>query len=350
MTQNILIIGAGIIGSALAFRLGQSGCTVTMLDPSGTGGTASSASFGWVNASYENSKPYYLLRRHAMEAWTRVMLDLPNLPYHQNGTIYADFYGVPLEKLHSEHGRWGYPFEWITHDQIAALEPKLARIPNRALFCGIEAQVLPNIAACVFREQAHNTTYIKTSAAHLLTKGDTIIGANTPVGKMHSDITILAAGAHSQTIAATAEVSIPLDKPAGLLIHTKPTKQLITHTILTDNLHMQQRKDGIITAGGDFGGSSIKNNPKSGSCELFSRLQNTIKSNELEYSHHTLGLRPTPLDGMPIVGSPKRGLYIAVMHSGATLAPGIAELVTTEITTGHRDALLNIFHPDRFAS
>ena len=350
MTQNILIIGAGIIGSALAYRIGQSGCTVSLLDPSEVGGAASSASFGWINASYENPKPYYALRRYAMDAWNRITPDLPNLPYNMNGTLYADYYGVSLDTLHAEHTPWGYQFEWVTHDQITILEPKLTKVPKHALYCEIEAQVIPDMAAKVFRQHAQNTTFIKTSATGLLTKGETIIGANTNDGPIYADITILAAGTHSQALAATAEIPVPLHTPAGLLIHTKPTTPLISHTILTDGLHMQQRADGTVIAGGDFGGGSINQNPKLGSNELFSRLQEALDSNELEFSHHTLGIRPTPSDGMPIVGSPKNGLYVTVMHSGATLAPGIAELVAAEIETGHRDALLDTFHPDRFIS
>ncbi len=350
MTQNILIIGAGIIGSALAYRLGQSGCTVTLLDPSSDGGTASGASFGWVNASYENPKPYYHLRRYAMDAWTRLLPDLPDLPFTQNGTLYADFYGIPLQTLFDEHTPWGYPFEWVTPDQIAALEPNLKDAPERALFCGIEAQILPDVAARVLRDAAESTTHIKTSATSLITKNGAIIGAQTPNGPLYADITILAAGTQTAALAETIDVAVPLDSPAGLLIHTKPTKPLISHTILTDGLHMQQRPDGTITAGGDFGGGSINDDPESGSKELFTRLQSALKTNSLEFSHYTLGIRPTPKDGMPIVGSPKRGLYITVMHSGATLAAGIAELATAEITAGHRDALLNTFHPDRFTA
>ncbi len=350
MTQHILIIGAGIIGSSLAYRLGQAGCAVTLLDPSTTGGTASSASFGWVNATYENPKPYYTLRRYAMDAWDRVKPDLPDLPYQQNGTLYADFYGIPLETLHTEHTPWGYPFEWLTSEQISAVEPRLTHIPDRALFCAIEAQVLPDGAARVFRDHAPNTKHIQSTADALITKDGAVLGANTPDGPLYADVTVLAAGAHSQSLAKTADVHVPLDTPAGLLIHTKPTEPLISHTILTDGLHMQQRPDGTITAGGDFGGGSINDDPIAGSKELFARLQNALNSNTLEFSHHTLGLRPTPKDGMPIVGSPTKGLYVTVMHSGATLAPGIAELATAEITAGHRDALLNTFHPNRFAS
>lgn len=348
MAHSILIIGAGIIGSALAYRLGQAGCAVTLIDPSTTGGTASGASFGWVNASYENPKPYYHLRRYGMDAWTRLLPDLPDLPYAQNGTLYADFYGIPLETLHAEHTPWGYPFEWVTADQIATLEPHLNHAPDRALYCGIEAQIIPDAAARVLRSASRNTTHIETRATALITKDDTIIGVETADGPFYADTTLLAAGTHTEHLAATAGIHAPLDAPPGLLIHTEPTEPLISRTILTDGLHMQQRPDGTITAGGDFGGGALNDDPENGTKELFSRLQNALKTNALRFSHHTLGLRPTPKDGMPIVGSPKRGLYIAVMHSGATLAAGIAELATAEITAGHRDTLLTPYHPDRF--
>ena len=348
MPQKILIIGAGIIGSALAYRLGQCGCEVTLLDPSSSGGTASAASFGWVNASYENPKPYYLLRRHAMDAWTRVLPDLPDLPYTQNGTLYADFYGIPLQTLFDNHTPWGYPFEWMSAPQIADMEPNLSSPPERALFCNIEAQVLPDAAARTFAAAAQNTTRLHSNAIALRTQNNRIIGATTSDGDLTADLTILAAGTQTKDLAATAGVKIALDAPPGLLIHTKPAPRLISHTILTDGLHMQQRPDGTITAGGDFGGGSINDDPETGSKELFSRLQSALRTDTLEFSHATLGLRPTPTDGMPIVGSPTPGLYVTVMHSGATLAPGIAELATAEITAGHRDRLLNPFHPDRF--
>ncbi len=43
------------------------------------------------------------------------------------------------------------------------------------------------------------------------------------------------------------------------------------------------------------------------------------------------------------------GLYVAVMHSGITLAPAIGRFVADEIMTGGRDALLEPYGPDRFS-
>ena len=49
-----------------------------------------------------------------------------------------------------------------------------------------------------------------------------------------------------------------------------------------------------------------------------------------------MGHRPTPADGFPVVGRPDgtAGLYVAVMHSGVTVATAVGLLAARE--TGNR--------------
>nr|WP_325250099.1 FAD-dependent oxidoreductase [Amylibacter sp.] len=353
MAQKILIIGAGIIGSMLAWRLAETGCKVTLIDPSDSGGTASAVSLGWTNATYENPRFYYDLRLFSMSRWDAIKAAHPDLPYTRNGTLYTSFYGIPLETVFAEHSAWGYPFQWADTAELHSLEPNLATYPERGLLCDIEGHVAPHFAARFFRAQAikSGAEFIKTRATALIRQGETITGAATDQGPITADTTLLAAGTETANLAGTVDINVPLTAPAGLLIHTKPAPRLISRTILTEDLHMAQWPDGSISAGGDFGGGAVNDDPVTGSEILFERLQNTLRFDQpLAFSHHTLGLRPTPKDGFPIIGSPTKGLYLTVMHSGATLAPAVGELVATELTTGQRDALLTPFHPDRFAT
>ncbi|RUU51646.1 FAD-dependent oxidoreductase, partial [Mesorhizobium sp. M2C.T.Ca.TU.002.02.1.1] len=71
----------------------------------------------------------------------------------------------------------------------------------------------------------------------------------------------------------------------------------------------------------------------------------------LELDFHTVGYRPTPADGFPIVSRAEGvgGLYVAVMHSGITLAPAVGLFATREILDGERDALLAPYGLERFA-
>ncbi|PLS23079.1 NAD(P)/FAD-dependent oxidoreductase [Neptunicoccus cionae] len=353
MAQSTLVIGAGIIGSAMAWQLAESGCTVTLVDPSDTGGAASGMSLGWTNATYENPRFYYELRRFSMERWDALKATYPDLPYRQNGTLYTSFYGTPLQTVYDEHTPWGYPMTWVSAAQMAELEPHLAVRPERGLVCPVEGHVAPHEAAIFFRGLAlgAGAQFKKTRALSVLREGDKIIGVRTENENLLADTTVLAAGRHADTLARTVDVELPMTAPPGLLIHTKPAPSLINRTILTEDLHMAQWPDGTITAGGDFGGGAVNDDPDTGAQILFERLQKALSNGAaLQYSHHTVGLRPTPQDGFPVIGSPLQGLYLTVMHSGATLAPAVGALATDEITTGQRHALLDPFHPNRFAN
>ncbi|GAB1363672.1 hypothetical protein MASR1M32_29080 [Rhodobacter sp.] len=60
-----------------------------------------------------------------------------------------------------------------------------------------------------------------------------------------------------------------------------------------------------------------------------------------------LAFRPVPGDGLPVIGAARPGLWLAVMHSGATLAAITGEVVAEEIDGGE-SALLAEFRPGRF--
>jgi glycine/D-amino acid oxidase-like deaminating enzyme len=62
----------------------------------------------------------------------------------------------------------------------------------------------------------------------------------------------------------------------------------------------------------------------------------------------SLCVRPLPLDGHPLVGpvSGLQGLYIAVTHSGITLAPSLARHAALELL-GAESPILRHYRPDR---
>jgi glycine/D-amino acid oxidase-like deaminating enzyme len=69
----------------------------------------------------------------------------------------------------------------------------------------------------------------------------------------------------------------------------------------------------------------------------------------LKMAAFSIGYRPTPPDGVSVVGRTqgKRGLYVCVTHSGITLAPALGEFGAREILDGDRNLLLQPFGPDR---
>ena len=114
---------------------------------------------------------------------------------------------------------------------------------------------------------------------------------------------------------------------------------------------MRQTAEGRIVAGSDFGGADPGADPEATAHALFAKTKATLRgADDLTLEFHTLGYRPTPADGFPIIGRPdgRSGLYLAVMHSGITLAPAVGRFVAEELLTGHRDPLFGPYALSRF--
>ena len=72
---------------------------------------------------------------------------------------------------------------------------------------------------------------------------------------------------------------------------------------------------------------------------------------QAEVAKVTLGFRPMPKDGFPIVG-PLPGVprvSVCVTHSGVTLAPLLGDLMAAELITGREESLLAPYRPARYA-
>tara|TARA_B110000208_G_scaffold170419_1_gene211948 strand:+ start:2786 stop:3139 length:354 start_codon:yes stop_codon:yes gene_type:complete len=85
------------------------------------------------------------------------------------------------------------------------------------------------------------------------------------------------------------------------------------------------------------------------------RLNALILDVDLEWEMVSLAQRPVPQDGMPVVGAcGPDGVFVAVMHSGVTLAPIMAEILAREVmgqTLNTQQAeLISPYRPDRFQS
>jgi glycine/D-amino acid oxidase-like deaminating enzyme len=114
---------------------------------------------------------------------------------------------------------------------------------------------------------------------------------------------------------------------------------------------MRQTPEGRLVAGADYGGADPGPDAEATARRLFASMKAMLRNaDRLEYGGHTLGFRPTPVDGFPALGRPKgiANLYVAVTHSGVTLAPAIGLFAAQEILEGDRDRLLAPYGADRF--
>src|ERR1700730_3835280 len=63
-----IVIGAGVMGASVAYRLAQAGAAVTVLEATRVGGGTSGISFAWINAHKKPPKVYHDLNVAGMKA------------------------------------------------------------------------------------------------------------------------------------------------------------------------------------------------------------------------------------------------------------------------------------------
>ena len=126
----IAVVGAGVIGAAIAFRLAEKGAEVLLLDRAAPGSGATAASYAWINANETLPRPYYELNKAAMEAYRRLAWRLAPAPwFHVDGNLIWFSDPVAAAALAARVVRlreWGYEAEMLPAQAVLAdLEPGL---------------------------------------------------------------------------------------------------------------------------------------------------------------------------------------------------------------------------------
>jgi glycine/D-amino acid oxidase-like deaminating enzyme len=354
MAKHVAVIGSGIIGSALAFSLAEQGARVSLVDSGEGGGLATRASFAWINANWGNAPDYFRFRRFSMGEWRKLAAKIGGLPLKWTGAVFWDLPAAELDAFFHGHSKLGYRLSWLQAKDIAKREPHLKAVPEKALLAEEEGVAEPLQAVQVLRAAAQSKGAVFLPHQHvkaLTTKNGRVTGVRTEDREIEADDVVLAAGAGSVPLAQTAGVALPLTTPGGLLVHSKPAARIVNGLLISPQLHVRQTSGGQVVAGSDFGGSQPGKDPDGTAQRLFEHLQSFLTGGErLALAYHTLGYRPTPKDGLPVIGRPPglEGLYVAVMHSGITNAAGTGLLAAREILSGARDPLLAPFSAGRF--
>jgi glycine/D-amino acid oxidase-like deaminating enzyme len=352
---HVIVVGAGIIGASIAWHLARRGAAVTLLDAAKPGGVATAASFAWINASWGNPEPYVRLRMAAMAGWRRLAAAVPDLGVAWSGGLLWDLPEPELRAFAAGHAALGYDIHLIGGAEAALLEPAVAAPPALAVHTSGDAAVEPAAAAGVLvaaAAEAGATVRLDTAVIGLVFTDRGAAGAVLADGtQLSADVVVVAAGVATPRLVAPAGVELPLFDPAGLLIRTAPLPKLLNGLVISPAVHVRQRADGRLLAGADFGGGDPGRDAAETADRVFADLRALLRpETPLALDGFTVGRRPTPADGLPAVGGipDVPGLFVAVMHSGVTLAPAVGDFLAAEILDGTREPLLAPYRPERF--
>ena len=349
--RKVAVFGAGIIGAACAWHLAQQGARVALLDACpAAGGVATPLSFSWINATFGNPRPYFDLRMCAISGWRRWATLFPDAGIRFSGGLFYELEGTALDEFVEEHSGWGYSLKVVRRKQIAELEPLLADVPEKAALAAEEGFVEASGFAARLATSPSITLRAPAEVTALLVANGAVTGVMTASGPLAADVVLLAAGERTPEILATAGVDFSVDSPAGLLVTTTPLRGRLRQLLIGPRVHVRQLPDGRLLAGSDFLGSHDTQKPERTAAGIVAELRAMFGEPSLSMQKYTIGKRPTPRDGYPAIGPVPGidGLFVAVTHSGVTLAPAIGEMLAGEIMGGAPDPLLAPFRFARF--
>ncbi|HEY0264220.1 MAG TPA: FAD-binding oxidoreductase [Granulicella sp.] len=360
--DHVVIAGAGIIGSSIAYHLVKRGAQVTVLEREHPAAGTTKDSFAWLNASSKSPRAYYDLNLMGMMGWRRLELEIGSdaLPLQWGGGIqWCENSAMKINamKKHvAERQAWGYDSAMIDRAELESLLPHVTPGEFGAGNIGRQEGTVDPVTAAqalITKAKALGAKVLyPCEITGLSADNGSIHSIETTQGPMTCDHLVLAAGNGTPALAEKLGINIPLVKSLGILAHSAPQTHTITRVVMPPGADIKQNMDGRIVTGSNFGDTGDTQPTDELGHQLLAKAASflpEVKTAKLE--RMSLGHRVMPKDGFPIVGRcpGHPGVYVASMHSGMTLSPIIGQLAALEILDGVTVDLLQTFRPERFA-
>ena len=362
------------MGGAIAFHLARrGGVQVTLIDADRPGMGATSHSFAWINSFGKEPRAYGSLNRRSLDTWDRFerLLDA-DVGLRWGGQLTWAATDADAEALARKVARlqsWGYVARLVDEAEMLRLEPGLSPgTVKAAAYSENDGHVRATVVAqvCADRVQRMGGTIMLGSPVTglVMHAGEVaavqLAGGSVPHRLVPCDAVVLAAGVATTRLAAMAGVHVPQEESPGVVVRTEPLPPILRSVAALyapppdrggRPVHLRQSNDGVVLLGEGSQESLARDDSYEHAAELLARASVYLPA--LRSATPTpvpVGYRPMPIDGLPVLGftEPVPNLYLALMHSGVTLAPLAGELATMEILDGARVDILDHYRPERF--
>ena len=370
---RVVVAGAGIIGASIGYHLARAGAAVTIIDKQGAASHASRGTFAWINATWaKQPQSYHAFSRESVANWHDLQQAL-DLPVRWGGSLEWFDDAARQQKLVAqiaEQAAWGEPARMLDAAEFATLEPGLRFAPpTLAAYSANDGAVDPVVAThklLAAAEQLGARLLIPAAMTGVEIAGRRLTSVVTAAGSIPADRLVIATGAAPHVARDIAAIDIPQRTQPGVIVISEPVPRRLQHIISAPGIHMHQREDGRIVLGEQDGAPQneahamrLAGRPNSfpdpavaaqhAARMLASAEQFSPGIAAVGIEHVYIGWRPLPIDGHPVIGrAPERpDIYIAIMHSGVTLAPLVGQLAAHELLAGATLPQLGAYRPER---
>ena len=365
--SDIIVIGAGIVGCAIAEELSRRGASVEIVDERSVGMGATHASAGVLAPHIEarEDSPFLDLTVRSLALFddfiTRVSAEagVP-IPYRRTGTLDVATSDVELRALrtHAELlARRGVAALLLDAAATRAEEPLLGDGAIGALqieshgFVGAGDLTRALVAAA----RRHGAQLIEPARVHRVVSRDGEITVETDRGSLSGNAVVLAAGSWSGDIAIDGVAArVPVRPVRGQLLSLAWTGAPLRRVTWSRRCYLVPWDDGTLLVGATVEEAGFDERATvAGVRDLLDAVSDLVPHAwSAGFRGARVGLRPATPDDLPVIG-PSRvlpNLMYATGHyrNGVLLAPLTAKLVADAMLDNSIDPMMSAVSPQRF--
>ncbi|HVV94262.1 MAG TPA: glycine oxidase ThiO [Hyphomicrobiales bacterium] len=365
------IVGAGVCGLAIGWRLAQRGLKVAIFERERAGAGASHAATGMLAAAAEvepgeddllplllESQRLWPTFRDEVEAASGRSID-----YRADGVLVVALGREEVERLRFRFDlqqRLGLATEWLGGGEARRREPGLRPAVSAAISCPgdhqVEARLLVAALAKAF-VAAGGILLENCSAERLETAGGRVAGVVTGQGTCRAATVVLAAGAWSAALPGLpAEAVLPVRplKGQSLALRMPVGAPTLGRMVWTEQVYLAPKSDGRLIVGATVEEKGFDDSLTAGG--VYALLDGARRAlpgiEELAIDEIWCGFRPSSRDDAPILGETALpGLVVATGHhrNGILLAPVTAQAIADLVLDGAMRGPAAHFTAARFA-
>jgi glycine oxidase len=367
--MNVLIVGAGVAGLAVGWRLANAGIPVEILERGLAGRGATWASAGMIASGAEVGPEENAIAQFAREArtkWPRFAKDLEaasamRIFYREAGSLMvaeSAHQAHALESRAAELVREGVAASWVAAAELRRLEPLLSPALLGALHIRDDAQVDNRALPEALRVALANTGAVlreHCDVRALAIQDGRVRGVVTSDGMIAADLVVLACGAWVGLIGGIGPDDLPPVKPAKgqmAACQAPATTPLPQALIWADDVYLVPRGRrlfiGATVEDASFD-TSVSRDTRDNLLEAARRIIPSLA--EWRLAEMWAGLRPRTPDDSPVLGATAvEGLFVAggQFRNGILFAPAVADAVCDLILGKPARGDLRAFDPRRF--
>lgn len=333
---DVIVIGGGLVGSAIAWGLARRGAQTILLDEGDTALRASRGNFGlvWVQGKGLGAPEYAQWSLRSADLWGDFAAELSeqtgvDVGHERPGGVVVNLSEWEeaentklLEQIRREAGKRPYAYEMLDRKALAKLLPGLGPDVVSGSYSPYDGHANPLylLRALHAGFAGHGGQYLPNHAVRDIAHAGDGAVVTTDAGSFAAAKVVIAAGLGTQGLAAMVGLAAPMQPLHGQIIVTERTQP---HLPMPTNL-VRQTREGVMMLGytvDDFGYDTAtrpdrSRNVAAAALKAFPYLR------DLRVVRIWAALRIMTADGLPIydTSATHPGVHVATCHSGVTLA------------------------------